>query len=166
MKSEIDSLLSNNYFLSPVLLRVFTGTLILNSTGLIPYALTITSFIPHNICLAIRLWLGPVLFSISQSLNSWLAHLVPLGTPALLMPLMVIIESIRIIIRPLTLRVRLLANMLAGHLLLSLVGSALKFNIIRGFVLIAQTRLVVLELAVAFLQRIVFMTLITLYSKE
>ena len=81
------------------------------------------------------------------------------------MPLMVIIESIRIIIRPLTLRVRLLANMLAGHLL-SLVGSALKFNIIRGFVLIAQTRLVVLELAVAFLQRIVFMTLITLYSKE
>jgi F-type H+-transporting ATPase subunit a len=79
---------------------------------------------------------------------------------------MVIIESIRIIIRPLTLRVRLLANMLAGHLLLRLVGSALRLSMVGGVVLLAQTRLVVLELAVAFLQRVVFITLITLYSKE
>ena len=142
------------------------GVLLLNSIGLIPYATTITSFISLNIRLAMRLWLGPILFRVTQSLDSFLAHLVPLGTPPTLIPLMVIIESIRIIIRPLTLRVRLLANMLAGHLLLRLVGSALKFSMVGGVVLLAQTRLVVLELAVAFLQRVVFITLITLYSKE
>ena len=83
-----------------------------------------------------------------------------------LIPLIVIIESIRIVIRPLTLSVRLLANILAGHLLLRLVGSALRLNVLGRLVILAQTSLVVLELAVAFLQRVVFMTLITLYSKE
>jgi len=81
IKSEIDSLVGSHSYLSPVLIGVFISTLILNSIGLIPYALTITSFMPHNLTLAFSLWLGPVMFSVSQSLNSWLAHLLPLGTP-------------------------------------------------------------------------------------
>jgi len=148
------------------MVSIFLRVLLLNSLGLVPYVLTITSFISFNISVALRLWLGPILFRLSQSLTSFLAHLVPRGTPPALIPLIVVIESISIIIRPLTLRVRLLANILAGHLLLSLVGSALKFSVVGRFVLLTQTSLVILELAVAFLQRVVFITLITLYSKE
>ena len=59
---------------------------------------------------------------IKETTNA-LAHLVPLGTPAPLMPFMVVIEVIRNLIRPITLSVRLAANMIAGHLLLTLLGA-------------------------------------------
>jgi F0F1-type ATP synthase membrane subunit a len=60
-----------------------------------------------------------------KELRGFLAHLVPLGTPYPLMPLMVFIELIRGLIRPLTLRVRLVANIVAGHLLMVLLSSPL-----------------------------------------
>jgi len=58
-----------------------------------------------------------------RALDHLLAHLVPLGTPGVLIPFIVFIELIRSIIRPLTLAVRLAANMVAGHLLICLVNS-------------------------------------------
>merc|ERR1712226_132723 len=64
-----------------------------------------------------------VFFSIIFQYNRLLAHLVPLGTPSFLMPIIVIIETVSNVIRPLTLSIRLAANMVAGHLLLTLLGS-------------------------------------------
>jgi F-type H+-transporting ATPase subunit a len=95
-----------------------------------------------------------------------LAHLVPRGTPVVLIPFIVLIESIRILIRPITLAIRLMANIVAGHLLLSLAGGGLN-SLIRFLpLLISQTALTILELAVACIQGYVFIVLVALYSKE
>jgi len=97
-----------------------------------------------------------------------LAHLVPSGTPYVLMPFMVIIELIRNIIRPLTLSVRLAANIVAGHLLLTLLSSQCS-NVLLVVLLPLITALVllaVLESAVALIQAYVFSVLSTLYVAE
>lgn len=95
------------------------------------------------------------------------AHLVPQGTPGLLLVFIVLIERIRNLIRPLTLSVRLGANIIAGHLLLVLLGGqagVLGVDVV--VVLLGQIMLLVLELAVAIIQAYVFVTLITLYFRE
>jgi len=97
-----------------------------------------------------------------------LAHCVPLGTPPVLMPFMVLIETIRNLIRPGTLAVRLAANIIAGHLLLVLLGNQGP-NLSSAFLVIlivTQILLLVLESAVAVIQSYVFAVLATLYSRE
>ena len=93
-------------------------------------------------------------------------HLVPVGTPPALMPLIVVIESIRRLIRPITLSIRLMANIVAGHLLLSLTRSSI--HNLSSFLgsMPAQFILLGLEIAVAIIQGYVFMILMTLYLKE
>jgi len=93
-------------------------------------------------------------------------HLVPLGTPLFLIPLIVIIETIRILIRPITLAVRLMANMVAGHLLLRLVGGGFSKILMFFPIFFSQTALFFLEIAVAVIQAYVFLVLVTLYLKE
>ena len=96
------------------------------------------------------------------------AHLVPQRTPTALMPFMVLIESIRNVIRPLTLSVRLIANIVAGHLLITLLGNqtALASRFILMRLIITQILLLTLESAVALIQSYVFAVLTTLYSRE
>lgn len=96
------------------------------------------------------------------------SHLVPQSTPSALMPFIVLIESISNIIRPLTLSVRLIANIVAGHLLITLLGNqtALASRIILMSLLITQILLLTLESAVAIIQSYVFAVLTTLYSRE
>lgn len=97
-----------------------------------------------------------------------LAHLVPLGTPPVLIPFIVLIETISNIIRPGTLAVRLAANIIAGHLLLVLLGNQgpnLSSPLL-SILIITQILLLTLETAVAFIQSYVFAVLATLYSSE
>ena len=96
------------------------------------------------------------------------AHLVPQGTPAALIPFIVLIETIRNVIRPGTLAVRLAANIIAGHLLLTLLGNtgpSLSTSIL-VLLVIAQILLLILESAVAIIQSYVFAVLRTLYARE
>jgi F-type H+-transporting ATPase subunit a len=95
-------------------------------------------------------------------------HLVPQGTPAALIPFIVCIETVRNIIRPGTLAVRLTANIIAGHLLLTLLGNngpTIRQSLI-GILITAQILLLILESAVAIIQSYVFAVLRTLYSRE
>lgn len=97
-----------------------------------------------------------------------LRHLVPIGTPYALIPFIVVIEIISNIIRPLTLSVRLAANIVAGHLLLTLLGGqgpSVSYFLILG-VLGALLLIRVLEVAVAAIQAYVFRVLRSLYLNE
>lgn len=84
------------------------------------------------------------------------------------MPFIVLIEIIRNLIRPITLSVRLAANIIAGHLLLTLLGDQGDMgNIyITTAVILSQIILLILEFSVAIIQSYVFITLITLYARE
>jgi F-type H+-transporting ATPase subunit a len=93
---------------------------------------------------------------------------VPIGTPGLLIPVMVVIETVRNLIRPGTLSIRLAANMVAGHLLLTLLGSQgriLRIIPLSGLIL-GLILLLCLELAVACIQGYVFTILRSLYLAE
>lgn len=104
----------------------------------------------------------------SQNLESSLAHFVPLNTPGVLIPFIVIIELIRRIIRPFTLAIRLAANIIAGHLLLRLLSEKITTGrlIIFFRVLVGLLRLIILELGVRVIQAYVFRLLSTLYLNE
>ena len=97
-----------------------------------------------------------------------LAHLVPQRTPGPLIVFIVIIETVSNIIRPLTLAVRLSANIIAGHLLITLLGNqtAISYNFTLLTLLITQILLLTLESAVAIIQSYVFAVLSSLYSSE
>lgn len=92
----------------------------------------------------------------------------PQGTPIFLIPFIVLIETIRNFIRPITLTVRLTANIIAGHLLLTLLrrlGSTLT-SIYLPILILVQIALLTLEVAVSIIQSYVFAVLITLYTRE
>ena len=103
-----------------------------------------------------------------KTTNNIFIHLVPQGTPNVLIPFIVLIESIRNIIRPITLTIRLTANIIAGHLLLTLLrrlGCKIPLILI-PILLLIQIILLILESAVAIIQSYVFSVLITLYTRE
>lgn len=151
-----------------IFIRIFFFILFSNFIGLMPYIFTRTSHLSMTLVLALPLWLGSMLYSIVYQYNNLFAHLVPVGTPPFLMPIIVIIETIRSIIRPITLSIRLAANMVAGHLLLTLLGSqgpSLAFiNLI--ILIIGIVLLLLLEVAVACIQSYVFTILSSLYLNE
>nr|YP_010480836.1 ATP synthase F0 subunit 6 [Blepharipoda liberata]UVN15672.1 ATP synthase F0 subunit 6 [Blepharipoda liberata] len=139
-----------------------------NSLGLIPYVFTSSSHLTMTLALSLPLWLTLMIYGWLNHTQHMLAHLVPQGTPALLMPFMVIIENISNIIRPITLAVRLAANMMAGHLLLTLMGqNGPSLGSYLLFILLSsQILLLLLESAVAVIQSYVFAVLSTLFASE
>nr|YP_010691268.1 ATP synthase F0 subunit 6 [Drosophila equinoxialis]WBU93827.1 ATP synthase F0 subunit 6 [Drosophila equinoxialis] len=151
-----------------IFISLFSLILFNNFMGLFPYIFTSTSHLTLTLSLALPLWLCFMIYGWFNHTQHMFAHLVPQGTPAILMPFMVCIETISNIIRPGTLAVRLTANMIAGHLLLTLLGNtgpAMSAFLVT-FLLIVQIALLVLESAVAMIQSYVFAVLSTLYSSE
>nr|QNE85392.1 ATP synthase F0 subunit 6 [Platypalpus agilis] len=151
-----------------IFVSLFTLIMFNNFMGLFPYIFTSTSHMTLTLALALPLWLSFMLYGWINHSQHMFAHLVPQGTPAILMPFMVCIETISNIIRPGTLAVRLAANMIAGHLLMTLMGNtgpALSI-ILASFLIISQIALLMLESAVAIIQAYVFAVLSTLYSSE
>nr|YP_010693078.1 ATP synthase F0 subunit 6 [Dacus durbanensis]WCB98259.1 ATP synthase F0 subunit 6 [Dacus durbanensis] len=151
-----------------IFVSLFSLILFNNFMGLFPYIFTSTSHLTLTLTLALPLWLCFMLYGWINHTQHMFAHLVPQGTPAVLMPFMVCIETISNIIRPGTLAVRLAANMIAGHLLLTLLGNtgpSLSYAIV-SLLLMGQIALLVLESAVAIIQSYVFAVLSTLYSSE
>lgn len=136
----------------------------INYLGLIPYVFTPTRHLRFTLRLAILVWSRLIVGSLRISIYEFLAHLVPFGTPLGLIALIVVIELVRVLIRPITLSVRLAANMVAGHLLISLVCiPSLSSNPIIAACLAGASIIIVLERAVALIQAYVFSTLSSLY---
>lgn len=151
-----------------IFVSLFSIILFNNFIGLFPYIFTSTSHLTLTLTLALPLWLCFILFGWINNTQHIFAHLVPQGTPAVLIPFMVCIETISNVIRPGTLAVRLTANIIAGHLLLTLLGNTGPSisTILLRLLIITQIALLVLESAVAIIQSYVFAVLRTLYSSE
>lgn len=147
---------------------LFSYILFNNFLGLFPYIFTCSSHLVFTLALALPLWLSFIIYGWINNTQHIFAHLVPQGTPAVLIPFMVCIETISNVIRPGTLAVRLAANIIAGHLLITLLGNTgprLTITLL-GFLIIGQIALLILESAVAIIQSYVFAVLRTLYSSE
>nr|AWN56254.1 ATP synthase F0 subunit 6 [Euschistus heros] len=151
-----------------IYISLFLMIMLNNFLGLFPYIFTSSSHLSMSLVYSLILWMSYMLFGWMKNLNHMFVHLVPQGTPNILMPFMVLIESISNIIRPGTLAVRLSANMIAGHLLMTLIsstGNNLNFLFLM-LMLISQSLLIILEISVSFIQAYVFSILSTLYSTE
>nr|APX39265.1 ATP synthase F0 subunit 6 [Psylliodes affinis]WNU00250.1 ATP synthase subunit 6 [Psylliodes affinis] len=151
-----------------IFISLFSIILFNNFLGLMPYIFTSSSHLTMTLTLALPIWLSFMIFGWLNNTIHMLAHLVPQGTPGILMPFMVCIETISNIIRPGTLAIRLSANMIAGHLLMTLLGNTGPMISIwlMNFLIITQILLLTLETAVSMIQSYVFAILSTLYSSE
>nr|QHE65390.1 ATP synthase F0 subunit 6 [Paralaevicephalus gracilipenis] len=150
-----------------MLVSMFMFILINNMFGLLPYVFTTTAHLVVSLGMAMSMWMSLMIFGWTKKTNNMFAHLVPVGTPNMLLPFMVMIESISNIIRPGSLAVRLTANMIAGHILMNLLGNNLSQNPTMMILMMWMFMgLLMFETAVAFIQSYVFMTLSTLYSSE
>lgn len=149
-------------------IRLFLIILLNNLLGLTPYTFTATSHLSFSLRLALTMWLSYMLYRILLNIGRFLAHLVPVGTPYALMPFIVLIELVRNVIRPITLSVRLAANLVAGHLLITLIRAPATSSRYTMLVLLIRAlyMLIILESAVAFIQAYVFRILRTLYLNE
>nr|QTC30741.1 ATP synthase F0 subunit 6 [Psyttalia lounsburyi] len=146
---------------------LFLFILFNNFMGLFPYIFTSSSHLVYSLIFSLSMWLGLMLFGWLKNTIYMLAHLVPQGTPFMLMFFMVFIELLSSIIRPLTLSIRLTANMIAGHLLLTLLSLYVPSSFFLYFMfLLIQLMLMLLEMAVSAIQSYVFVALMILYLKE
>nr|YP_009494836.1 ATP synthase F0 subunit 6 [Bathyraja richardsoni]AWO66655.1 ATPase subunit 6 [Bathyraja richardsoni] len=143
----------------------------INLLGLLPYTFTPTTQLSLNMALALPLWLTTVLIGMFNQPTISLGHFLPEGTPSLLIPILITIETISLFIRPLALGVRLTANLTAGHLLMQLIATAAfvlitvmpSVAILTSIILFLLT---ILEVAVAMIQAYVFVLLLSLYLQE
>jgi F-type H+-transporting ATPase subunit a len=170
LHKEFKILIGNNGFNGSTFIFINLLTIILfnNFIGLFPYIFTSSSHLTFTLTLSLPLWIRFILYGWIINTNHIFCHLVPQGTPSILIPFIVLIETIRNIIRPGTLAVRLTANIIAGHLLITLLGNtgpSLSVSLI-WLLIIVQLLLLLLESAVSIIQSYVFAVLSTLYSSE
>ncbi|UNH49937.1 ATP synthase F0 subunit 6 (mitochondrion) [Helicoverpa armigera] len=170
LHNEFKTLLKNNYFQGStfIFISMFTFILFNNFLGLFPYIFTSTSHLTLSLSISLPLWLSFMIYGWLNNSQHMFIHMIPQGTPSILMPFMVLIETISNIIRPGTLAVRLTANMIAGHLLMTLLSNN-GCNMSSYFIVILvmiQILLLILESAVAVIQSYVIAILSTLYSSE
>lgn len=154
-----------------ILTSLIVFILILNILGLLPYTFTPTTQLSLNMGLAVPLWLATVIIGLRNQPTAALGHLLPEGTPVPLIPVLIIIETISLFIRPLALGVRLTANLTAGHLLIQLISTATItllpiITTVATLTAILLVLLTLLEVAVAVIQAYVFVLLLSLYLQE
>nr|YP_009910889.1 ATP synthase F0 subunit 6 [Darevskia raddei]QDP70118.1 ATP synthase F0 subunit 6 [Darevskia raddei] len=145
--------------------------MLFNTLGLLPYTFTPTTQLSMNMALAVPAWLMTVLIGLRNQPTASLGHLLPEGTPILLIPMLILIETASLLIRPIALGVRLTANLTAGHLLIQLTSTAVLalMNTMTTTAMMTMIMLILLlclEMAVALIQAYVFVLLLTLYLQE
>jgi F-type H+-transporting ATPase subunit a len=151
----------------PFIFSLFIFILALNMLGMIPYSITVTSHIVVTFALAMMVFLVVTIVGFVKNGVGFLRLFVPSGAPVLLMPILIPIELISFLIRPISLSVRLFANMMAGHMMLKVFAG---FVVALGVAGIAPLLFMVaftgLEILVAFLQAFVFAVLTCIYLND
>nr|ACE74393.1 ATP synthase subunit 6 [Micropternus brachyurus] len=170
-KQLMTPLNKNGHKWALILTSLMILLLSINLLGLLPYTFTPTTQLSMNMALAFPLWLATLLTGLRNQPSTSLGHLLPEGTPTLLIPALILIETTSLLIRPLALGVRLTANLTAGHLLIQLISTATAallsimpaVSILTSIILLLLT---ILEVAVAMIQAYVFVLLLSLYLQE
>jgi F-type H+-transporting ATPase subunit a len=151
----------------PFVFTLFMFVLFCNMMGMIPYSFTVTSHIIVTFALAITIFLGVTLLGFVKHGVHFLKSFVPSGIPVVLTPLLVVIEIISYLTRPVSLSVRLFANMLAGHTMLKVFAGFVVMMGVWGIAPFAfMIALTGLEVLVAFLQAYVFAILTCIYLND
>ncbi|HEY0291524.1 MAG TPA: F0F1 ATP synthase subunit A [Hansschlegelia sp.] len=159
----------------PFVFSLFMFILVSNLIGLVPYTFTVASHLIVTFALAMAVILTVIIYGFMKHGVGFLKLFVPHGIPVYILPLVVLIEVISFVSRPISLSVRLFANMLAGHITLkvfagfvtmlsaSLGALGLAVGILPLFMAVAITAL---EFLVAFLQAYVFTILTCIYLND
>jgi F-type H+-transporting ATPase subunit a len=157
---------ARTYF--PFVLTLFTFILFCNVLGLIPYAFTVTSHIIITLALALTVFIGATIIGFMKQGFGYLKLFLPGGVPWWLWWLVVPVEIVSYFIRPMSLSIRLFANMMAGHMMLKVMaGFVVMLGLVAGWLpLAAMVGLFGLELLVAALQAYVFALLTCMYLSD
>jgi len=152
----------------PFIFSLFMFVLFCNMLGMLPYSFTVTSHIIVTFALAAIIFIGVTIIGFVNHGVGYLKLFIPSGVPVVLLPIIVIIEMISYLARPVSLSVRLFANMLAGHTMLKVFGGfVISLGIIGGWLPLSFTvALIGLEVLIAFLQAYVFAILTCIYLND
>nr|UOU20227.1 ATP synthase F0 subunit 6 [Glycera sp. i ZZ-2021] len=156
---------------SSFITSLFIMIIMINFMGLLPYTFSFSSHLIFTLSLGLPLWLSLIISSALYNPKTFTASLLPGGAPDWLNPFLVMIETISILVRPITLSVRLAANMSAGHIVLGLIGiyasSAMFTSFTSTATLISiQILYTVFEMGICLIQAYIFCLLITLYADD
>lgn len=152
-----------NKFSRFLFFSIFLFLFLVNFLSVFSYNFPVTSQVSAVLFFSLASWLSLTSFSLIKNFKGFISHLIPEGTPIGLTSLLFLIELVSRIIRPITLMVRLVANILAGHLLICLLSSLV---FIFPYSLFLYVILNVVELFVAIIQSYIFSTIVVLYFSE
>ncbi len=157
---------AKSYF--PFIFTLFMFVLFCNMVGMLPYSFTVTSHIIVTFVLAAIIFIGVTILGFIKHGIKYLELFVPKGVPIILLPLIIVIEIISYLSRPVSLSVRLFANMMAGHTMLKVFGGfVISLGLLGGWLPLSFTvALTGLEILVAFLQAYVFAILTCIYLND
>tara|TARA_B100001769_G_C21931691_1_gene502111 strand:- start:53 stop:787 length:735 start_codon:yes stop_codon:yes gene_type:complete len=152
----------------PFIFTLFVFILFCNMIGMLPYSFTVTSHIIVTLSFAIFIFIGVTILGFVIHGFKYLKIFVPSGVPIVLLPIISIIEIISYLSRPVSLSVRLFANMMAGHTMLKVFGGfVISLGLIGGWLPLSfSVALTGLEILVAFLQAYVFAILTCIYLND
>ncbi|MDC0426926.1 F0F1 ATP synthase subunit A [Pelagibacteraceae bacterium] len=152
----------------PFIFSLFMFVLFCNMLGMLPYAFTVTSHIIVTLIMAIFIFIAVTIIGFLKHGFGYLKLFVPSGVPMVLLPLITIIEIISYLSRPVSLSVRLFANMMAGHTMLKVFGGfVISLGVLGGWLPLSfSVALTGLEILVAFLQAYVFAILTCIYLND
>ena len=152
----------------PFIFTLFMFVLFCNMIGMLPYSFTVTSHIIVTFMLAATVFIGVTIIGFIKHGIKYLELFVPKGVPIILLPLIIVIEIISYLSRPVSLSVRLFANMMAGHTMLKVFGGfVISLGLLGGWLPLGfSVALTGLEILVAFLQAYVFAILTCIYLND
>ncbi len=152
----------------PFIFTLFMFVLFCNMVGMLPYSFTVTSHIIVTFVLAAFVFIGVTIIGFLKHGIKYLELFVPKGVPIVLLPLIVVIEIISYLSRPVSLSVRLFANMMAGHTMMKVFGGfVISLGLLGGWLPLGfSVALTGLEILVAFLQAYVFAILTCIYLND
>jgi ATP synthase subunit 6 len=157
--------------LSILVASSFIVIITLNLMGLVPYCFRLSRHLIITLSLGLPLWFSLVSSRFINNPKATTAHFLPDGAPDWLNPFLVLIESSRILVRPLTLSFRLAANITAGHIVLSLLGIYLSAALFSSYtsrtvLLILSSFYILFEVAICIIQAYIFCLLVSLYRDD